>query len=143
MIQDNTGTAGEWSDIMTERRRTDDLTDQGKWDLEYGSKPDPIVALDDGDTWTLAEGCRLIVPTPEHGRLLSNGDVKVNDVQAVAEYNVDAMPELVEALKYCLEYLQANTDDDDHEDGYTPVAGRIKAGTAALDAAIEHEDGAK
>ena len=140
MIQDNTGTAGEWSDIMTERRRTDDLTDQGKWDLEYGSKPDPIVALDDGDTWTLAEGCRLIVPTPEHGRLLSNGDVKVNDVQAVAEYNVDAMPELVKQLKVARAFVQSSADGSLAP---WPILKRLEWIDAALDAAIEHEDGAK
>jgi len=39
--------------------------------------------------------------------------------------------------------LRANTDDDDCEDGWSPVARRIKAGTAALDAAIEHEVGAE
>mgnify|MGYP001447959247 CR=1 FL=1 len=128
---------------MTERRRTDDLTDQGKWDLEYGSKPDPIVALDDGDTWTLAEGCRLIVPTREHGRLLSNGDVKVNDVQAVAEYNVDAMPELVKQLKEALQYVaKVGADHPDHGIGLF-ARRRLNRMNAALDAAIEHEDGAK
>tara|TARA_R110002020_G_scaffold70626_2_gene183241 strand:- start:9 stop:446 length:438 start_codon:yes stop_codon:yes gene_type:complete len=140
VIQDNTGTAGEWSDIMTERRRTDDLTDQGKWDLEYGSKPDPIVALDDGDTWTLAEGCRLIFPTPEHGRLLSNGDVKVNDVQAVAEYNVDAMPELVKQLKWARSFIRAAILRTTSSRGRSRGLDSINA---ALDAAIEHEDGAK
>ena len=127
---------------MTERRPlSTDLTDQGKWQAEHGATPDPIVVLSDGQTWTCAEGCRLVVPTMEHAAELHNHGMKANDVQPLAEYNIDAMPELVEALKYCLEYLQANTDDDDHEDGYTPVAGRIKAGTAALDAAIEHEGG--
>ena len=138
---------------MTERRRSlaSDLTAQGKWQAEHGAKPDSIVALDDGDTWTLAEGCRLIVPTSEHGEALSRGDMRVKDVLALAEYNVDALPELVRALRYCLEYLQAyargpkyfraNIAEAELEDGYIPVARRIKAGTAALDAAIEHERG--
>tara|TARA_Y100000593_G_scaffold78753_1_gene146349 strand:- start:5 stop:352 length:348 start_codon:yes stop_codon:yes gene_type:complete len=114
---------------MTDRRPLGtDLTDQGKWQAEHGATPDPIVALDDGDTWTLAEGCRLIVPTPEHGRLLSNGDMKVNDVRAVAEYNIDAMPELVKQLRLARLYVDA--------------IPRLRAIDAALDAAIEHEGGA-
>ena len=101
------------------------------------------MALDDGDTWTLAEGCRLIVPTREHGRLLSNGDVKVNDVQAVAEYNVDAMPELVKQLKEALQYVaKVGADHPDHGIGLF-ARRRLNRMNAALDAAIEHEDGAK
>ena len=129
---------------MSERRSlSTDLTAQGKWDLEHGAKPDPIVALDDGDTWTLAEGCRLIVPTPEHGRLLSNGDMKVNDVQAVAEYNIDAMPELVKQLKEALQYVaKVGADHPDHSIGLS-ARRRLDRMNAALDAAIEHEGGAE
>ena len=127
---------------MTDRRPlSTDLTDQGKWQAEHGATPDPIVVLNDGETWTPAEGCRLVIPTMEHASELHNHGMKANDVQAVAEYNIDALPELVEQLKYCLEYLRGrgNIDEDDH----TPVAGRIRAANAALDAAIEREDGAK
>ena len=107
--------------------------------MEHGATPDPIVVLPDMREWAPAEGCRLVIPTMEHAAELHNHGMKANDVQAVAEYNIDAMPELVKALRYCLEYLRGNTDEDDH----TPVAGRIRAANAALDAAIEHEDGAK
>ena len=127
---------------MSERRPlSTDLTDQGRYHLEHGAKPDPIVALDDGDTWTLAEGCRLIVPTPEHGEALSRGDMRVKDVQAVAEYNIDAMPELVEALKLARVFIQLLADDASL--AWTgPLRGRVDRMNAALDAAIEHEGGA-
>ena len=77
---------------MTDRRPlSTDLTDQGKWQAEHGATPDPVVVLNDGETWTPAEGCRLVVPTMEHASELHNHGMKVNDVQAVAEYNVDAV----------------------------------------------------
>ena len=127
--------------LLTKRRPlTGDLTDQGKWQAEHGAKPDPIVALDDGDTWTLAEGCRLIVPTPEHGEALSRGDMRVKDVQPVAEYNVDALPELVEQLKWARAFICAAI--------LRTTSARVRSRgldsiNAALDAAIEHEEGAE
>ena len=125
---------------MTERRRSlaSDLTAQGKWQAEHGAMPDPIVALDDGDTWTLAEGCRLIVPTSEHGEALSRGDMRVKDVLALAEYNVDALPELVMQLKLARLYVERVA-----EDAIVPKFAllRLRSIDAALDAAIEHERG--
>jgi hypothetical protein len=127
---------------MTERRRSlaSDLTAQGKWQAEHGAMPDPIVALDDGDTWTLAEGCRLIVPTSEHGEALSRGDMRVKDVLALAEYNVDALPELVMQLKLARLYVERVA-----EDAIVPKFAllRLRSIDAALDAAIEHEGGAE
>ncbi|MBO18878.1 hypothetical protein [Herbaspirillum sp.] len=120
---------------MTERRAlSTDLTNQGKWQAEHGATPDPIVVLPDMREWTLAEGCRLVIPTMEHADELHNHGMKVDDVQAVAEYNIDALPELVKALRRMLgQFL-----DYEPQDQYAAAAAR-----AALDAAIEHEDGAK
>ena len=140
MIQDNTGTAGEMERRMSDRRPlSTDLTDQGKWQAEHGATPDPIVVLSDGETWSSAEGCRLVIPTMEHALELHCHGMKVNDVQAVAEYNVDAMPELVEQLKMARWYVEKVMEDD-----IVPKFStlRLRSIDAALDAAIEHEDGA-
>ena len=127
---------------MTERRPlSTDLTAQGKWDLEHGATPDPIVVLSDGETWSSAEGCRLVVPTMEHASELHNHGMKVNDVQAVAEYNVDALPELVKQLREALQYV-AKVAAEEEWPQFWPRR-RLNRMNAALDAAIEHEDGAK
>ena len=125
---------------MTERRPlSTDLTDQGKWQAEHGATPDPIVVLSDGQTWTCAEGCRLVIPTMEHAAELHNHGMKANDVQPVAEYNVDALPELVMQLKLARLYVEKVA-----EDAIVPKFAllRLRSIDAALDAAIEHEDGA-
>ena len=126
---------------MTDRRPlSTDLTDQGRYHLEHGATPDPIVVLSDGETWSSAEGCRLVVPTMEHASELHNHGMKVNDVQAVAEYNVDAMPELVEQLKWAREFICVAIIRSSR----ARVRSRgLDSIDAALDAAIEHEDGAK
>ncbi len=126
---------------MTDRRPlSTDLTDQGKWQAEHGATPDPIVVLSDGQTWTCAEGCRLVIPTMEHASELHNHGMKVNDVQAVAEYNVDALPELVEQLKLARLYVEKAA-----EEAIVPKFAllRLRSIDAALNAAIEHEGGAE
>ena len=127
---------------MTDRRSlSTDLTGQGKWQAEHGATPDPIVVLSDGQTWTCAEGCRLVVPTMEHAAELHNHGMKVNDVQAVAEYNVDALPQLVRTLSQIRRYWWHN-----HMVKHSSIDGKFdlnKEIDAALDAAIEREDGAK
>lgn len=129
---------------MTERRPlSTDLTDQGKWQAEHGATPDPIVVLPDMREWAPAEGCRLVVPTMEHAAELHNHGMKVNDVQAVAEYNVDALPELVKQLKMARWYVaKVGADRPDHGGGLF-ARRRLNRIDAALDAAIEHEDGAE
>ncbi len=126
---------------MSDRRPlSTDLTDQGKWQAEHGATPDPIVVLSDGQTWTCAEGCRLVIPTMEHASELHNHGMKVNDVQAVAEYNVDALPELVEQLKLARLYVEKAA-----EEAIVPKFAllRLRSIDAALNAAIEHEGGAE
>ena len=126
---------------MTERRAlSTDLTNQGKWQAEHGATPDPIVVLPDMREWTLAEGCRLVIPTMEHADELHNHGMKANDVQAVAEYNIDAMPELVKQLKLARLYVEKAA-----EDAIVPKFAilRLRSIDAALDAAIEHEGGAE
>ena len=126
---------------MTDRRPlSTDLTGQGKWQAEHGATPDPIVVLSDGQTWTCAEGCRLVVPTMEHAAELHNHGMKVNDVQAVAEYNIDALPELVEQLKLARLYVEKAA-----EEAIVPKFAllRLRSIDAALNAAIEHEGGAE
>ena len=80
-----------------------------------------------------------MIPTMEHALELHCHGMKVNDVQAVAEYNVDAMPELVEQLKMARWYVEKVMDD-----AIVPKFStlRLRSIDAALDAAIEHEDGA-
>ena len=126
---------------MTDRRPlSTDLTDQGRYHLEHGATPDPVVVLNDGETWTCAEGCRLVIPTMEHAAELHNHGMKVDDVQAVAEYNVDALPELVEQLKWAREFICVAIIRSSR----ARVRSRgLDSIDAALDAAIEHEDGAK
>jgi len=132
-------------DCLGKKRRSlgADLTDQGRYHLEHGATPDPIVVLNDGETWTPAEGCRLVIPTMEHAAELHNHGMKVNDVQAVAEYNVDALPELVKQLREALQYVaKVGADRPAHGIGLF-ARRRLNRMNAALDAAIEHEDGAK
>ena len=129
---------------MTDRRPlSTDLTDQGKWQAEHGATPDPIVVLSDGQTWTCAEGCRLVVPTMEHAAELHNHGMKANDVQPLAEYNIDALPELVEQLKEAARCLDAIAVARIGDAIGRLAVSRLAPIEAALDAAIEHEGGAE
>ena len=66
-----------------------------------------IVVLDDGETYSGAEGCTLQVITDEQAEdIMEGADADDMDGEPVATYNVDVLPDLVDALRLVVERVK-------------------------------------
>tara|TARA_Y100001970_G_C13531964_1_gene508101 strand:- start:83 stop:466 length:384 start_codon:yes stop_codon:yes gene_type:complete len=92
---------------MTERRPlSNDLTDQGKYQLAHGepSTTHTIVVLSDDDTIEPADGCTMEVWTTDYEDMDERPGPDDGDL--ISSYNVAALPDLVQALGAMLVFFR-------------------------------------
>ncbi len=53
--------------------------------------PVTIVVLNDGETYTDAKGCSIVVIKNEDADLLARGQVNVKDITPIAEIGIDSI----------------------------------------------------